>query len=109
MRRPAARRPSPIAYRYRIVTFNRRIGLHYAVPPAIIELSEQTETTDWIGNMANAITRAEHRGDYALACQLLIRRDNRRATLYHYRHPLIIAAYVPGIALWTYLLTQLLP
>ena len=56
-----------------------------------------------------AITRAERRGDYALACQLLIRRDNRRATLYHYRHPLIIAAYVPGIAVWSYLIVQLLP
>ena len=56
-----------------------------------------------------AATRAERRGDYARACALLIRRDNRRATLYHYRHTLILAAYIPGIAVWTYLLTQLLP
>ena len=56
-----------------------------------------------------AATRAERRGDYATACALLVRRDNRRATLYHYRHSLILAAYTPGIAVWTYLLTQLLP
>lgn len=59
--------------------------------------------------MANAITRAERRGDYALACALLIRRDNRRATLYHYRHTLILAAYLPGIAIWSYLIVQILP
>ena len=56
-----------------------------------------------------AATRAERRGDYALACALLIRRDTRRATLYHYRHALILAAYLPGIAMWSYLILQLLP
>ena len=56
-----------------------------------------------------AATRAERRGDYALACALLIRRDARRATLYHYRHALIVAAWLPGVAIWSYLLTQLLP
>ena len=53
-----------------------------------------------------AATRAERRGDYALACALLIRRDARRATVHHYRHAIILAAYVPAIAVWTYLLTQ---
>ena len=56
-----------------------------------------------------AATRAERRGDYAAACALLIRRDNRRATVYHYRHALIIAAYLPGVAIWSYLIVQLLP
>ena len=56
-----------------------------------------------------AATRAERRGDYATACALLIRRDARRATLYHYRHALIVAAWLPGVAIWSYLLTQLLP
>ena len=56
-----------------------------------------------------AATRAERRGDYAAACALLIRRDNRRATVYHYRHALILAAWLPGIAVWTHLLTQLIP
>ena len=56
-----------------------------------------------------AATRAERRGDYATACALLIRRDNRRATLHHYRHALILAAYLPGVAIWSYLIVQLLP
>ena len=56
-----------------------------------------------------AATRAERRGDYALACALLIRRDSRRATLHHYRHALILAAWLPGVALWSYLAVQLLP
>lgn len=54
----------------------------------------------------NAVKRAEHRGDYALACALLIRRDNRRATVHHYRMPLYVAAWLPAIALWSYLATQ---
>ena len=53
-----------------------------------------------------AATRAERRGDYATACALLIRRDARRATVHHYRHAIILTAYVPAIAVWTYLLTQ---
>ena len=57
----------------------------------------------------SAATRAERRGDYALACSLLIRRDARRATLYHYRHALILAAWLPGVAIWSYLAVQLLP
>lgn len=56
-----------------------------------------------------AATRAERRGDYALACALLIRRDNRRATLYHYRHALLTLAYLPAVAVWSYLIIQLLP
>ena len=56
-----------------------------------------------------AAARAERRGDYALACALLIRRDNRRATVYHYRHALLALAYLPAVALWSYLLIQLLP
>ena len=56
-----------------------------------------------------AATRAEYRGDYAAACALLIRRDNRRATLRHYRHALILAAYLPGVAVWSYLIIQLIP
>lgn len=56
-----------------------------------------------------AITRAERRGDYARACALLIRRDNRRATVYHYRHALIVAAWLPAVAIWSYLIIQLLP
>lgn len=55
----------------------------------------------------NAVKRAERRGDYALACALLIRRDNRRATLAHYSDALTVAAWLPAIALWTYLATQL--
>ena len=57
----------------------------------------------------NAITRAERRGDYALACALLIRRDNRRATLYHYRHALLTLAWLPAVAIWSYLAVQLIP
>ena len=57
----------------------------------------------------SAATRAERRGDYATACALLIRRDNRRATLYHYRHPLILAAWMPAVAIWSHLLVQILP
>ena len=56
-----------------------------------------------------AATRAERRGDYALACALLIRRDARRATVHHYRHALILAAWLPGVAIWSYLILQLLP
>lgn len=50
-----------------------------------------------------AIKRAEHRGDYALACALLIRRDNRRATLAHYSDVLVLAAWLPAVGLWAYL------
>ena len=57
----------------------------------------------------NAITRAERRGDYARVCALLIRRDARRATLHHYRHALILTAWLPGVAIWSYLILQLLP
>ena len=57
----------------------------------------------------NAIARAERRGDYARACALLIRRDNRRATVYHYRHALLTLAYAPAVALWSYLIVQLIP
>lgn len=49
------------------------------------------------------------RGDYATACALLIRRDNRRATLEHYSDALTVAAYLPGVAIWSYLIVQLLP
>ena len=56
-----------------------------------------------------AATRAERRGDYATACALLIRRDARRATLYHYRHTLLILAYLHGVAVWSYLIVQLIP
>ena len=56
-----------------------------------------------------AAARAERRGDYATACSLLIRRDARRATLHHYRHALIVAAWLPGVAIWSYLAVQLLP
>ena len=56
-----------------------------------------------------AATRAERRGDYALACALLIRRDARRATLHHYRHALILAAWLPAVAIWSYLILQLIP
>lgn len=54
----------------------------------------------------NAIRKAEAQGDYALACALLIRRDNRRATLAHYSDALTVAAWLPAIALWSYLATQ---
>lgn len=50
-----------------------------------------------------AIKRAERRGDYARACALLIRRDNRRATLAHYSEALTVAACIPGVAIWSYL------
>ena len=56
-----------------------------------------------------AATRAERQGDYARVCALLIRRDNRRATLYHYRHALLILAWLPAVAVWSYLAVQLLP
>lgn len=51
----------------------------------------------------NAARRAERRGDYALACALLIRRDNRRATLAHYSDSLTIACWLPAVGLWAYL------
>lgn len=51
----------------------------------------------------NAVRRAEHRGDYARACALLIRRDNRRAILDHYSDALSVAAYIPGVAIFAYL------
>ena len=57
----------------------------------------------------SAATRAERRGDYATACALLIRRDARRATLHHYRHALLTIAYLPAVAIWSYLAVQLLP
>ena len=38
-----------------------------------------------------------------------VRRDARRATLYHYRHALIVAAWLPAVAIWSYLAVQLLP
>lgn len=56
--------------------------------------------------MNRSIRKAEAHGDYALACALLIRRDNRRATLAHYSDALTIACWLPAIALWTYLATQ---
>ena len=56
-----------------------------------------------------AITRAERRGDYARVCALLIRRDNRRATLYHYRDAITVAAWLPAVGVWSYLAVQLLP
>lgn len=57
--------------------------------------------------MNRSIRKAEAHGNYALACALLIRRDNRRATIHHYRMPLYVAAWMPAIALWSYLATQL--
>ena len=57
----------------------------------------------------SAVTRAERRGDYARVCALLIRRDARRATLYHYRDALVILAWLPAVAVWSYLAVQLLP
>ena len=57
----------------------------------------------------SAAARAERRGDYARACALLIRRDTRRATLYHYRHALLTLAYLPAVAIWSYLAVQILP
>lgn len=54
------------------------------------------------------IRTAERRGDYAAACALLIRRDARRATAWHYRHVWGILAWMPAVAVWTYLLTQII-
>lgn len=56
--------------------------------------------------MNRSIRKAEAHGDYALACALLIRRDNRRAIVHHYRMPLYVAAWMPAIALWSHLAIQ---
>lgn len=55
-----------------------------------------------------AIKRAERRGDYARACALLIRRDNRRATLEHYSDAIAVAAWIPAAGLLSYLAYGLL-
>jgi hypothetical protein len=55
-----------------------------------------------------AVRRAEHRGDYATACALLIRRDNRRATLAHYSDAILVAAWLPAVGILSYLAYGLL-
>lgn len=56
----------------------------------------------------SAARRAERQGDYARACALLIRRDNRRATLAHYSDALTLAAWLPAAGLLSYLAYGLL-
>ena len=53
--------------------------------------------------------RAVARGDYARACIILSRREARRETVWHYRHAIILTAWMPAIAVWFYLLDGILP